>query len=162
MVSKKNYKLLQQRNAEKIKQRWALRKCTVGVASILLGTTIFFGSTAIAHADTTGNINTNQTENKVIHIVKLQKINQSKTDNNILVNNQDKQQVTNDIIKSTVVQINMVNTNQVQPVIAKTQTNNAQKELPQTGNHSSSTAIIGLGLVAGLLSLLGIKKKQND
>ncbi len=54
MVSKNNHRLVEQRNGERIKQRWALRKYSIGVASVLLGTTIFFGSSAVAHADTTG------------------------------------------------------------------------------------------------------------
>lgn len=55
MVSKNNHRLVEQRNGERIKQRWALRKYSIGVASVLLGTTIFFGSSAVAHADTTGD-----------------------------------------------------------------------------------------------------------
>lgn len=55
MISKNNHKLLEQRNAERIQQRWALRKYSVGVASVLLGTTIFLGSSAVVHADTTSN-----------------------------------------------------------------------------------------------------------
>ena len=31
---------------------WSLRKLTVGVASVLLGTTFYFGMGAVAHADT--------------------------------------------------------------------------------------------------------------
>lgn len=49
MLSKNNLQLLTQRGARQ-RQRFALRKLTVGVASVLLGTTFFIGA---ASADTT-------------------------------------------------------------------------------------------------------------
>ncbi len=54
-VSKKNKKLLDERRRENTKQRFALRKLNVGVASVLLGITfsVYGGSQLDAHADTT-------------------------------------------------------------------------------------------------------------
>lgn len=49
MVSKNNHKFQQYRQEDK-KQRFALRKLTIGVASVLLGTTFAIGGT-VAHAD---------------------------------------------------------------------------------------------------------------
>lgn len=51
MLSKNNCQLAQMRNAKQ-KQRFALRKLTIGVASVLLGTTFFMG-TAYADEGTT-------------------------------------------------------------------------------------------------------------
>ncbi|MCD7086421.1 YSIRK-type signal peptide-containing protein [Limosilactobacillus fastidiosus] len=53
MVSKNNqWKKLQQQ-AEQA-PHFGIRKLSVGVASVLLGTTLFFGTSAVVHADTTG------------------------------------------------------------------------------------------------------------
>lgn len=61
MVSKNNQKLNNQHHANQTKQRWALRKYSVGVASVLLGTTLFVGSATVAHADTTTSPDTKET-----------------------------------------------------------------------------------------------------
>lgn len=53
MVSKNN-KQLYTNKLQQQKQRFGIRKLTVGVASVLLGTTIFMGN-QVAHADTTNN-----------------------------------------------------------------------------------------------------------
>lgn len=53
MVSKNN-KQLYTNKMQQQKQRFGIRKLTVGVASVLLGTTIFIGN-QVAHADTTNN-----------------------------------------------------------------------------------------------------------
>lgn len=53
MVSKNN-KQLYINKMQQQKQRFGIRKLTVGVASVLLGTTIFIGN-QVAHADTTNN-----------------------------------------------------------------------------------------------------------
>ena len=51
MVSKNNYQLYQQKHADG-KQRWGLRKLSVGVASVLLGTTFMLYSNHAVLADT--------------------------------------------------------------------------------------------------------------
>lgn len=57
MVSKNNKKLIAEQNRRNERQRFALRKLNVGVASVLLGITfsIYGGSQVVAHADTTDN-----------------------------------------------------------------------------------------------------------
>nr|WP_283595898.1 YSIRK-type signal peptide-containing protein [Limosilactobacillus sp. DJ3M12] len=51
MVSKNNHQFYQQKHAER-KQRWGIRKLSVGVASVLLGTTfMLYGNHAVL-ADT--------------------------------------------------------------------------------------------------------------
>ncbi|WP_113898056.1 DUF1542 domain-containing protein [Limosilactobacillus reuteri] len=54
MVSKNNKKLIAEKNRRNEKQRFAIRKLNVGVASVLLGITfsIYGGGQVIAHADT--------------------------------------------------------------------------------------------------------------
>ena len=52
MISKNNWKLQKQRQASRRHFRYSLRKTTLGVASVLLGTTIFWGTSAVVHADT--------------------------------------------------------------------------------------------------------------
>ena len=52
MLSKNNTNLLETKNAIQKHQRFALRKLSIGVASVLLGTTMFLGTESIAHADT--------------------------------------------------------------------------------------------------------------
>lgn len=56
MVSKNNRKLIAEKNRKNEKQRFALRKLNVGVASVLLGITfsVYGGGQLVAHADTTG------------------------------------------------------------------------------------------------------------
>ena len=63
MLSKNNMKLNSMRQ-NKRKQRFALRKLTVGVASVLLGTAVFMGGTAV-NADTvdSNQVNVSQTAN---------------------------------------------------------------------------------------------------
>ncbi|MCC4396147.1 YSIRK-type signal peptide-containing protein [Limosilactobacillus reuteri] len=58
MVSKNNKKLIAEKNRRNEKQRFAIRKLNVGVASVLLGITfsIYGGGQVVAHADT-GNAN---------------------------------------------------------------------------------------------------------
>ncbi|WP_283622249.1 YSIRK-type signal peptide-containing protein, partial [Limosilactobacillus avium] len=51
MVSKNNHQFYQQKHAER-KQRWGLRKLSVGVASVLLGTTFMLHSNHAVSADT--------------------------------------------------------------------------------------------------------------
>ena len=55
MVSKNNKKLIAEKNRRNEKQRFAIRKLNVGVASVLLGITfsIYGGGQLVAHADTT-------------------------------------------------------------------------------------------------------------
>lgn len=50
MVSKNNFKLLAEENANK-HQHFGLRKLSIGVASVLLGTTFFLGATTNVYAD---------------------------------------------------------------------------------------------------------------
>lgn len=51
MVSRNNTKLLDRQLSIKQSQRFGLRKTTVGLASVLLGTTFFMGGQSVAHAD---------------------------------------------------------------------------------------------------------------
>lgn len=51
MVSRNNTKLLDRQLLIKQAQRFGLRKTTVGLASVLLGTTFFMGGQSVAHAD---------------------------------------------------------------------------------------------------------------
>lgn len=55
MVSKNNRQLIAEKNRKNEKQRFALRKLNVGVASVLLGITfsVYGGGQLVAHADTT-------------------------------------------------------------------------------------------------------------
>ncbi|OXE59829.1 YSIRK signal domain/LPXTG anchor domain surface protein [Limosilactobacillus reuteri] len=55
MVSRNNKKLIAEKNRRNEKQRFAIRKLNVGVASVLLGITfsIYGGGQLVAHADTT-------------------------------------------------------------------------------------------------------------
>ena len=51
-VSKKNIQHKLETDAKRV-PHWGLRKLSVGVASVLLGTTIYFGAgSTVAHADT--------------------------------------------------------------------------------------------------------------
>ena len=52
MVSRNNIKYKIE-NDSKCIPHWSLRKLSIGVASVLLGTTFYFGSGAVVHADTT-------------------------------------------------------------------------------------------------------------
>lgn len=52
LVSKNNWKLQTQWQASRRHFRYSLRKTTLGVASVLLGTIIFWGTSAVVHADT--------------------------------------------------------------------------------------------------------------
>ena len=52
MVSRNNIKHKIENDSKRI-PHWSLRKLSIGVASVLLGTTFYFGSGAVAHADTT-------------------------------------------------------------------------------------------------------------
>ena len=51
MISKNNHQVYQQKLAER-KQRWGIRKLSVGVASVLLGTTFMLYSNHAVLADT--------------------------------------------------------------------------------------------------------------
>lgn len=51
MVSKRNQRLLLEKRSDKREFHYGLRKLTVGVASVLLGTTVFLGG-QVVHADT--------------------------------------------------------------------------------------------------------------
>ena len=51
-MSKNNWKLQTQWQVSSRHFRYSLRKTTLGVASVLLGTTIFWGTSAVVHADT--------------------------------------------------------------------------------------------------------------
>lgn len=55
MVSKRNREMLQQDCVSVGQNRYALRKLTVGVASVLLGTSVLIGLHATAYADTVNN-----------------------------------------------------------------------------------------------------------
>src|SRR5699024_10552967 len=57
MVSKNNHQVYQQKLAER-KQRWGIRKLSVGVASVLLGTTFMLYSNHAVLADTVPTNNT--------------------------------------------------------------------------------------------------------
>ena len=52
MVSRNNIKHKIKNDSKRI-PHWSLRKLSIGVASVLLGTTFYFGSGAVVHADTT-------------------------------------------------------------------------------------------------------------
>lgn len=58
MLSKNNVKMLTEKNVNK-RQRFGLRKLTVGVASVLLGTTFFMG-TQVAQADALASSSTEE------------------------------------------------------------------------------------------------------
>ena len=64
MVSKNNTKYLIEKNANK-QQRFGLRKLSIGVASVLLGTTFFIGATTNVQANT--NV-TNQVKNQSVEL----------------------------------------------------------------------------------------------
>lgn len=66
MVSKNNKKLIAEKNRRNEKQRFAIRKLNVGVASVLLGITfsIYGGGQAVAHADTANTSDQVATSNK--------------------------------------------------------------------------------------------------
>lgn len=55
MVSAKNVQMLQKRCLDRQKPHYGLRKLSLGVASVLLSTTLYLGTSNVAHADT--NIN---------------------------------------------------------------------------------------------------------
>lgn len=50
MVSKNNFNHMMQENSKRV-PHYGLRKLSVGVASVLLGATLYFGGTTVAHAD---------------------------------------------------------------------------------------------------------------
>lgn len=54
MVSKNNFQQHQQAVADRV-PHYGIRKLSVGVASVLLGTTFYFGTGAVVHADTVAN-----------------------------------------------------------------------------------------------------------
>lgn len=58
MVSKNNVNEIRNRCVDRKQFRYSLRKLSIGVASVLLGTTLFYG-TQIAHADVVNNGNNN-------------------------------------------------------------------------------------------------------
>ena len=62
MISKNNHQFYQQKNVEK-KQRWGLRKLSVGVASVLLGTTFMLHSNHAVSANTVASDATTQAGN---------------------------------------------------------------------------------------------------
>lgn len=64
MVSKNNTKCLIEKNANK-QQRFGLRKLSIGVASVLLGTTFFIGATTNVQAD--ANV-TNQVKSQSVEL----------------------------------------------------------------------------------------------
>ena len=51
-ISKANQKLQQQLAAQRQVQHFGLRKLSVGVASVLLSTSLYFGAASVAHAAT--------------------------------------------------------------------------------------------------------------
>ncbi len=61
MVSRNNLKNKMEAEAKRV-PHWSLRKLSVGVASVLLGTTLFFGMGTVANADTTANAQNASTE----------------------------------------------------------------------------------------------------
>lgn len=92
MVSKNNLEVLRQHTREHEHQRFGLRKLTVGVASVLLGTTFYLGMNSIAHADTV-NTDNNSTEEVTSNTQVSEQTNQTLNLSNIA--NKDKQQTTN-------------------------------------------------------------------
>ncbi|WP_278558573.1 mucin-binding protein, partial [Limosilactobacillus vaginalis] len=63
MVSRNNLKNKMEADAKRV-PHWSLRKLSIGVASVLLGTTLFFGMGTVANADTTvQNASTETTNN---------------------------------------------------------------------------------------------------
>lgn len=78
------------RNYNNEKQRWSLRKASVGLVSILLGLTLFTTSQTV-HADTNGNMNTTVQVDKSVKTDKDIALQQSKlTDKPQSVSNADK------------------------------------------------------------------------
>lgn len=65
MVSKNNRQWKQQRDAQRI-PHYGLRKLSVGVASVLLSTTLYMGATA--HADTIAEANPQPTTDQPVSI----------------------------------------------------------------------------------------------
>ena len=61
MVSRNNLRNKMEAEAKRV-PHWSLRKLSVGVASVLLGTTLFFGMSTVANADTTINAQNTSTE----------------------------------------------------------------------------------------------------
>lgn len=61
MVSKRNQQLLLEARTDNRELHYGLRKLTVGVASVLLGTTVFLGGQAV-HADT---VNSGETQSQI-------------------------------------------------------------------------------------------------
>ena len=58
-ISKANQKLQQQLAAQRQVQHFGLRKLSVGVVSVLLSTSLYFGATSVAHAaNGTPSVNT--------------------------------------------------------------------------------------------------------
>lgn len=51
--------------ADKEKQRFSLRKLSIGVCSVLLGTTIYMANTEVAQADLVSDTNSQNTQSQV-------------------------------------------------------------------------------------------------
>ena len=92
MVSRNNTKLLDKARVERERQRFGLRKLNVGVASVLLGTTMFIGASGVAHADTvptsgsandsTSDVDTNVADNTAGE-ANLKDVNTSSANSNV-------------------------------------------------------------------------------
>ena len=89
MLSKNNRQLTNRMNAKQ-RQRFGLRKLTVGVASVLLGTTFFLGG--VANADTTG---TTKDSPAVFPTQEVSTNTQTATNNNGSKTNKQSEQVDN-------------------------------------------------------------------
>lgn len=84
MVSRNNIKLLAQTQADK-QQRYTIKKLSIGAASVLIGTTLMFGSSLSVKADESVTTNTEQTVSD----------DKTKTDDEIPLSNTDNQTTSN-------------------------------------------------------------------
>lgn len=84
MLSKNNVKILTEKNMNQC-QRFGLRKLSIGVASVLLGTTFFMG-TQVAQADTLASSSTEEqpASQQVTSVAK----NESATENTVQLTKQ--------------------------------------------------------------------------
>lgn len=76
MVSKNNLKNKLEQDAKKV-PHYGIRKLSIGVASVLLGTTLYFGANSVAYGDT---INSDDSASSTSEIVNSRGENQ---DNNL-------------------------------------------------------------------------------
>ncbi|MGN1283983.1 MAG: YSIRK-type signal peptide-containing protein, partial [Candidatus Limosilactobacillus intestinavium] len=150
MVSKNNKKLIAEKNRRKEKQRFALRKLTVGLASVLLGVTfsIYGGGQLIAHADTTSVNNQEATNNTsaaglvnksgvTLHAIKTTETSASrsnKTVNNSLASDTNSNNAATD--QADTLTANQVSNNTQAPVSMTSQFVNTSENTTNTSNVS--------------------------